>query len=181
MKEKKYEKEDLKYIYDLVNSWIGNADNKVSVSCGIFTGVFGVITFLSEKITNYDSVNSCYETVYCISFVLSIIAFLLSIFFYVWAINPNLGKSGLKKNGKVSAKKYPIFYGDINNLSVDDYKKVMNRAEEHDLINELLLETHYNSHICYLKMIRYRCGLWLSFAAVVMSIVSWCFHLLMYV
>ena len=36
-----------KYIYEQVNGWIENADNKVSVSCGIFTGVFSVITFLA--------------------------------------------------------------------------------------------------------------------------------------
>ena len=40
--------EQAKYCYDLVNNWIGNADNKVSVSCVVFTGGFGVITFLSE-------------------------------------------------------------------------------------------------------------------------------------
>ena len=29
-----------KYLYEQVNKWIENSDNKVSVSCGIFTGVF---------------------------------------------------------------------------------------------------------------------------------------------
>ena len=40
-----------KYLYEQVNKWIENSDNKVSVSCGIFTGVFGVITILSERTT----------------------------------------------------------------------------------------------------------------------------------
>ena len=38
-----------KYVYEQINGWITNADDKVSVSCGIFAGAFGVISFLAEQ------------------------------------------------------------------------------------------------------------------------------------
>ena len=53
-----------KYVYELVNNWIGNADNKVSVSCGIFSGVFVVISFLREnyiKIPKDAIISSCWN------------------------------------------------------------------------------------------------------------------------
>lgn len=46
-------------IYSQVNSWIENADNKVSVSCGILTGVFAIITFLAEKVTRGVTIPYC--------------------------------------------------------------------------------------------------------------------------
>lgn len=39
-----------KFLYQLVNGWIGNADNKVSIFCGVFTVIFGILTFLSDQI-----------------------------------------------------------------------------------------------------------------------------------
>ena len=83
-----------KYVYDLVNGWIENADNKVNISCGIFSGVFGVITFLSERLTESVTVNECWRKAYHVCFAISLLLMISSIFFYVLAINPNLSKSG---------------------------------------------------------------------------------------
>jgi dipeptide/tripeptide permease len=168
-----------KYIYEQVNTWIENADNKVSVSCGIFTGVFGVITFLSERLSAQGTVNECWRTVYHWCFGISLVLMLASILFYVLAINPNLGKSGKKKNGTIPKKKCPIFYGDIAELSLADYKKTMNQATEEDFINELQAEVHFNSGICTEKMKKYRIGLWLSFAAIIFALGSWAARYLM--
>ena len=41
--------ERAEYVYEQVNHWIENADSKVGVSCGVFSGVFGVVTFLTEQ------------------------------------------------------------------------------------------------------------------------------------
>lgn len=81
-----------KYVYELVNSWIGNADNKVSISCAIFTGVFGVITFLAEnyvKVPEGAGINSCWNCIYKIAFVLSLATMVAAIYFYARAIIPN--------------------------------------------------------------------------------------------
>ncbi len=158
-----------KFAYEQINNWIENADNKVSVSCGIFTGVFGVISFLSGRITPSETVNECWRIAHHWSFAISLVTMLISILFYVLAINPNLGSSGKKKNGVAPRKKYPVFYGEIAEMTEDEYRKTMNKATEEELISELQNETYFNSRICSSKMRHYRIGLWFSFAAVVIA------------
>lgn len=167
-----------KYAFDQVNSWISNADNKVSISCGIFTGVFGIITFLAERIkepTETNTVNECCQCIYRISFVFGLVIMGISILFYVLAINPNI-----TSNGPRTKKKVPIFYGDIEKLCTCQYKEAILNASEKDFIDEILNETHLNSVICTRKMRMYKIGLWLSFAAVGMAAISWIAHFLMY-
>lgn len=167
--------ESEKYVYDKVNGWIENADNKVNISCGIFVGIFGVITFLSEKIVPSEEVNEYWRTIYHWSFAISLGLMLVSILYYVLAINPNLGKSG-----KVTSKKFPVFYGDIAEMTSEEYQKAMSKASEQEFINELQDEIHYNSKVCNRKMRRYKTGLWLSLAAVFFSSISWVTRFLMY-
>ena len=105
-----------KYVYEQVNGWIENADNKVSVSCGIFTGAFGVFTFLAEryvKAPDNPVINECWHAIYQWSFILSLLVMAVAVFFYAKAIIPNL-----KSSGKIKAtqKKYPLYYGDIHSL-----------------------------------------------------------------
>ncbi len=168
--------ENCKYVYGLVNGWIENADNKVSVSCGLFTGAFGVITFLSNMNSSTAvSAHAIWKNVYILTLFISVVFFLLSVFFYVKAINPNLGKSG-EKNVR---KKYPIYYGDIQEYALNKYKELMDEAKDQDIINELRDEAHYNSKICYFKMNNYKKGLWLSFTSICIASVSWIAHFLM--
>ena len=167
--------ENSQYVYELVNKWIENADNKVGVSCALFTGAYGVVTFLSETISNPPKGNSAFEYVYYSTLILSVILFILAVVFYAIAINPNLGQSGNESEDK----KYPIYYGDIASLSLCNYKKIMTDASEKDLIDELWNETHYNSGICYKKMKKYRIGLWLSFASLVVAVISGVSHYFM--
>ncbi len=169
-----------KYVYELVNDWIENADNKVGISCGIFTGVFGVFAYLSGRIVPTSLVIEFWKVAYRWSFAISLVTMLVSILFYVLAINPNLGKSGKKGNGVIPRKKYPVFYGDIAETTVEDYKKLMNKATDTDYIDELQNEIHYNSLICKSKMRFYKIGLWLSFAAVIIAGFSWVSRFFMY-
>ena len=162
-----------KFVYEQAKSWIENADNKVSVCCGLFTAVFGVISFLSGRITTTEVVNEFWQRAYQLSFAFSLGIMSVSILFYVLAINPNLGISGKKKNGIIPPKKHPVFYGDIAKMSLEDYKKAMNKATDEDFIDELQNEAHYNSRICSSKMHYYKVGLWLSFAAVIVALFSW--------
>lgn len=170
--------ERCKYVFDQINSWISNADNKVSISCGIFTGVFGVITYLAERIkepTEVTNINECWQSIYIVSFVFSLIILGISIFFYVLAINPNI-----TSNEPRIKKKVPIFYGDIEKFCNCEYKEAILKASEKDFIDEILNETHLNSVICTRKMRMYKIGLWLSFTAVGMAAISWIAHFLMY-
>lgn len=100
--------ERCKYVYDQVNGWIENADNKVSVSCGIFTGMFGVVSFLSERISGTVIVSEHFHCMYRISYIISMIFLLLSFLAYVLAINPNL-KSSEKNNNLQTTTKNILF------------------------------------------------------------------------
>ena len=172
--------ESNKYVYEQINGWIENADNKVNTSCAIFTGVFGVITFLAQTYekSNPDGtqINECLRSLYKISLVASLVVLGIALFFYVKAIFPNLDSGGNK-----SEKKYfPIFYGDISALSADEYKQLMNTATSKQFRDELVNETHQNAKICMEKMQSYKLGLKWSLFAIVLSAVSFLAHYFMY-
>lgn len=169
-----------KYVYELVNGWIENADNKVGVSCGMFTGVFGVVTFLAEhyiKVPKNPVINECWRCVYRGSFVMSLIIMAVAICAYAKAIIPNLKSSG---NKKPSEKKCPIYYGDIHSLRYEEYLKVMKTATKEDFFEEVLLESWYNSGICMRKMNCYKAGVIASIAAIIFAFMSFGAHFLMF-
>lgn len=169
-----------KYIFEQINGWIENADNKVSVSCGIFTGGFGVFTFLAEryvKALDNPIVNECWYKVYQCSFALSLIAMAISVFFYAKAIIPNLKSSG---KVKASQKKYPLYYGDICAFSLEKYQNLMTKGTDKDFNDELILECWHNAGICLKKMNLYKKGVITSIVAFGLAVVSLIAHLLMY-
>lgn len=167
-----------KYVFDLVNSWIENNDNKVSVSCAVLTGAFGVVTFLSERLIKSDAstaTNSCWAYTHSLSFYSSLIAMGIAIVLFCFAIMPKLNSNGTSSN-----KKYPLFFRDIASLSIDEYKKKVLKSTETDFINELILETHINSGICLRKMRLYKAGVIFSLIAIGLAILSFVSHFLMY-
>lgn len=169
-----------KYVFELVNHWIENADNKVSVSCGIFTGVFGVITYLADRYgTAPDNagINSCLRCIYRGSFVVSLLLMLLAIVLYAAAIIPNLKTSGTPK---ATQKKYPIFFGDIQSLDYRLYKTRMARGTDEAFNDEIVLESWHNSGVCQKKMVRYRRGVILSCIAIGFALLSLGAHFFMY-
>ena len=146
-----------KYVYEQINSWIENADNKVSVSCGIFTGVFGVVTFLAEQ-------------------YIKILVMASAVLLYALAIIPNLKSSGKNK----SEKEYPVYFGDISTIDYEKYKNLMKNGNEQNFNEELILESWFNSGICTKKMKRYKMGVILSIIAVSFAFLSFICHFLMY-
>ena len=169
-----------KYVYEQINGWITNADDKVSVSCGIFAGAFGVISFLAEqhiKTPDNPVVDEFWKTIYKGGFVISIILMIIAVYFYARAIIPNLKSSG---DGESTHKRYPIFYGDIHSLKLEEYQKLMSNGTDNDFNDELVLESWYNSGICMQKMEWYKRGVIASMIAIVLALVSFCAHLLMY-
>lgn len=168
-----------KYVYDLVNKWIENADNKVSVACIVVTGVFTAVTFLAGNMEQAKEFDKCWGCFYQACTVISLFSLLLSILFYFFAISPNLGSNGNVQNESSNEiKSCPIFYGDIVKLSVEEYKNRMNSVDDKTFIDELQNEIHYNSGICIKKMKWYHRGLWLSFSAIVFSILRFAIRFL---
>ena len=167
--------EHIKYVYDLVNGWIENADNKVSISCGLFVGVFGVVTFLAERFPNNPVVDDCWKCLFKVSFVLGLIAMGFSVYFYAMAIIPNL-KSTSTQNA--SKKKYPVFYGDINTYELIEYQELMKKGNDKEFNDEIVCETWYNSRVCMKKMLRYRRGVISSLIAIAFAFLSLLAHIL---
>ena len=175
-------RERSEYVNDQINSWIENADNKVSVSCAIFTAVFGIITFVTEQYAKDAkglTIDTNWQFAYHILFILSITIMSVSILAYILAINPNLGTN--TKNNNTPKKKCPIYFGDIAEYKLDEYLQAANMADEKDFVEELQRESHYNAGVCVRKMRRYRFGLWLSFASIALAGLSWLSHYLMYI
>ena len=169
-----------KYVYELVNGWIENADNKVSVSCGLFTGVFGIVTFLTEryiKVPDNPVVNECWRVLYKGSFIVSLILMALAVFFYAKAIIPNLKSAAPTNKAK---KKYPIFYGDIQSLEFNAYHELINKGTNKEFNDEIERETWHNSGVCMKKMRRYKMGVILSISAIGFAFFSFVAHFMMY-
>lgn len=170
--------ERAEYVYEQVNHWIENADSKVGIACGVFSGVFGVVTFLTEqyvKTPENPVIQPCWESVYRTSFKVSLFVMAVAVLFYAFAIIPSL-----KKSGKSKKKTYPIFYGDIAALDVCAYKRLMTKGNDQTYRTELIVETWVNSGICLKKMKRYRLGVILSFIAIAAAFVSLWAHYMMY-
>ena len=169
-----------KYVYELVNHWIENADNKVSISCGIFIGVFGVITFLAERYIKESEnaiVNGFCRYVYIGSFVVSLVFVVLAILSYALAIIPNLKSSGTET---AAEKKYPVYFGDIQSFELNRYRELVEKGTDKAFNDELVTESWHNSGVCMKKMKRYRRGVICSGLAIAFALLSFLAHFLMY-
>ena len=161
-----------KYCYDLVNSWINNADSKITVATSVSVGLFSVITYVSEQIsiTHYTYPSIVYIFMYYLYTFFPIIGFILllvSLYFYSRALVPNL-----KSNDDNHNKDYPLFFGDISKLDLKKYKKKMLFSTDADFLEELINETHNNSKLCSKKMKRFRLGFILSIISVVLAFLT---------
>ena len=168
-----------KYVNDLVNGWIENADNKVSVSCGMFSVVFGILSFLSDhylNMTDMPVVNESWHCIYKWSFIVSLLVMAVAVFFYARAITHNLKSSGEKR----IPKKYPIYYGDISSLRLTEYRERIIKGDDNDFNEELIREIHTNSQICTRKMKQYKLGIILSVIAIGFAFISLISRFLMY-
>ncbi len=166
-----------KFVYGLVNKWIENADNKVNISCAIFTALFGIISFLAEQCINVPDnprINEFWRDAYMASFILSLVFMALGIIFFISAIFPNL------KSSDKNEKKHPIYFGDIQALDINEYKNTVKKATDEDFYQEILSENHFNSGVCMKKMKRYRNGILFSTIAMGFAFLSFLAHVLMY-
>ena len=161
-----------KYCYDLVNSWINNADSKITVATSVSVGLFSVITYLSDRIqiSYYSNPSFVYVIMMCSYRIFPIIGFvllLISILFYSRALSPNL-----KSNDEDHNKCYPLFFGDISSEDLDKYKRKMHYSNDSDFLEELIYETHFNSRLCSKKMKSFKLGFIFSILSVVLAILT---------
>lgn len=164
------------YILELVNSWINNADSKISIACGISSVVFAVIAFGAENFLSklhMDDVNISLMTLFYITVWIAGVTFLLGLWFYFWALNPSL----LSAKNSIRKPQYSIFYDDISKFkNVDDYMGCALQATVQDVNKEILQEIYINSKICSKKIKRFKIGMWLSVIAIASAVLSSFFY-----
>lgn len=174
MSEKNEDKKERAiYVYDLVNYWISNVDGKVGVACALFSLIFGVLTFIAESMIGKILLAIDFNENWLIpalvdsALILGVLFWVFSVCKCISAIIPNLGKSGIPQK----KKKYPIFFGDISEIDLEEYKRLMIEGSTEDYFDEIIDETHFNSKIASAKMKKYRSGVrWFCRALVAISI-----------
>lgn len=171
-KKSKLSIEEGKYTLNLVNYWINNVDTKVSISCALFSIVFAVIVFLSDKflstIDKAETFKCHFFTLFCIFVSLTVISFVTSLYFHFKAIIPNFSGGKKTSNGKFS-----IFFEDINNFeSPESYYKTFRDTSKDKFVREIAFEIYYNSCICSKKMHRFKMGVIFSIISIILVVVS---------
>lgn len=168
---------NMQYALNTINFWIGNADQKIEVSCAIFSVVFGIISFVLDnilhQIINADSSNIS-GNIFAILYILAIISFFVSFIIHIIALIPRFYSFKSTKNqSKINA----LFYRDIASLTTNDakYEVLLRSYSSEHLKNDLVEEIYSNSLICDKKMRIFKIG-------VILGIISLfvCFFLFIY-
>lgn len=174
----KNDKEDLKYSYDIVNSWVNNCDQK----SGIILTVIGVvitilmtsdflkdlrayifIPFVKYWTEESELIFSVTRfTVFCLLAV-AILMLILSCFYLFKAISANVDYKKIYNENPRLVKKSYIYYGTISEMTYEKFKK-----EEVDYVDDLKSQIYINSKIAIAKFKNYNQGLyWLKFLLLV--------------
>lgn len=177
-----------KYVFELVNMWIGNADNKINIAFAMLSALVAVVVFITDNLLSDLPISQnacpCYLEMFHIAAVIAALCFCLSIFFYVCSIIPRLTsdktiKNKLKKIKDDKKPKYSIFYDEIKDFEkADEFVKAAKAANAEMFNEEILKEIYYNSGICSKKMYWFRKGAIASFVTIALSLLAALFYFL---
>lgn len=166
-----------------VGTWIGSADNKISIGLGIFsiTGLFAGFIFSEnfDRLMCLKEANLFLFICTMIFFISSLLCFMIALVSYVVGIFPRLGAAK-----DYSKKKLKTPDDDCTNFWF--YKHIASFPTSDDFIDrckdkfgnfdeeckQILEEVYANSHICLTKMICFRVGIIASLISVALSFVS---------
>lgn len=145
---------------EMINQWINNSDSKSSIVLGL-VGIFFTIIFTSTNlINNIIRIISEIGEHIIFSDVLYIIFFIISIVFClygIWSLIKVLIPTIRLKNIRI--KSY-LFFGSIAQYSnYKEYKDEYLKANDDDIIDDLLNQIYQNSIICNKKYINFTNGL----------------------
>lgn len=171
------------YCLDLINGWITSADSKISTSCGIVSVVVSVLVFVLEnalsKIDISKGTIEPWKTLFIITGLGAVIAFVSSLFFHFFALSPNFFTG--QNKGNHSKKKCNIYYDDIKDYKdAEDFISTVRKMPKDQFVDDVLWEIYSNSEICSRKMHRFKIGLWGAFTSIVLILVCAVCYFLMY-
>lgn len=163
-------KDDLQHTYDTVNSWVNNCDQKA----GILLTVVGVAmtilatsdflkclrTYIFVPFVKYwtEETDLAFSQSRFAVFVLLFIAaamLIVSCVYLFKAISANINYQRMYNENPGLVKKSYVFFGSINGMSFDDFKK-----ENVDYLDDLRSQIYVNSKIATAKFNNYTEGLY---------------------
>jgi len=166
-----------KYVLEMVNMWIQNADNKISISFGLLSLLLAAITFVVDSLlsdlTIPSNANGILKIIFYALVVIAGVAFIVAVVAYAYSVIPRLDSGSKDKD----LDKYSLFYGDIQKAkSAERYLKITNETERKTIEDEMIKEIYYNSKICAKKMRGLRVGIIASAGAIILTILSAFFY-----
>ena len=172
-----FKKEDAYETLNIINTWIGNMDTKVSFALalvGVLIGVifekgmpgaFDRISQVSKlaELSGGEIIAAILVLLLYLSGLTSILCFMLSIIARIKNLNnaPSI-----------------FFFGSISNMTLENYKNSVKNMEEKDIIDDIEEQIHTNSRICSLKAKWYNRGIKFLLITVILWFVCMVFQLI---
>lgn len=160
------QKDDLESSLEMVNSWIGNCDQKASFLLAI-QGVFASLMLSNDSITwfktniidpfllYWKTGDGSFDAESCfigMAVILSAVLIFVSMMCMVFSLRAKTNYSKEKCGGMVDHS--TLFYGDVAKMTYQEFCKT-----EVNILNELRSQIYVNSQICDKKFKFYRVGL----------------------
>lgn len=166
---------------EMINQWINNLDSKSSIVLGlvgiIITIIFTNTSFVDDIIRIISRISKHMifsDILYIIFFIISIILCLYGIWSLIKVLVPTIRI----KNVKI--KSY-LFFGSIAQYSnYKEYKDKYLKANDDDIIDDLLNQIYQNSIICNKKYINFTNGLKYFLLGLLSSLVIYGLGILVY-
>lgn len=175
----KYSKEDAYRTLELTNSWIGNVDTKTSFGLAFIVALLALIFYNAgsapSAIQDFTMALKLGDVTVCIILRVILIA-LLYIFSFASIAMFCFAIMGRTKN--VSDKKSIIFFGNIANMPLNDFKAKTCNMNDKEITRDLLEQIHINSKICSVKFFYYSKGLYSLIVSVILYFVCMVFNLI---
>lgn len=179
MEEKGFSKETAFRTLELINSWINNADTKVSFALAFSTTILGLIFYnagsepkaLQEFKIAYTDKALCFHN-WCSVVILFLMYFALLIVLICFF----LSLRGKIKN--TNKRKSIFFFGTIADYSINDYKAKVFSMNEQELEKDLAEQIHINSQICKNKFKWYNRGFLFLIISAILCVICLAFQIL---
>lgn len=170
-----FKKDDAYQTLNIINSWIGNIDTKVSFALA-FVGVL-IGSIFKEGLPKAFEKIGCVSNV-CKAEAIDIFAALLVILLYAVSFLAIIYFI-LAITARVHTQFQSIyFFGSISRMQLNEYKNKATNITEQELIEDLEEQIHTNSRICSLKASYYNKGLKGVFIAIGLWFICMIFQLI---
>lgn len=167
---KVYSKEEAFKVLDIVNDSIKHTDNKSAILIGLITLLIGLTTKVFEAV---NIISEWYNKVLCgfliLFFILYCCTVLLSIIFVSLVFISRYKAEKYRKSKKLKGNSL-LFFGDIDKMGSEEFKKKVSSVSEEEFINEINEQIVINSAISKKKAFYFNFALLFSLILLALTI-----------